>query len=317
MLASKELQIERRRRHVREHRSAGRDLLPASDDDRPCASTVNDDALDGSVTAHAAALRLEPLDQGPRQLAGSALGSREADTLGETREQPAVEAAGRGFRAQIRVQGIAGEEPCPSLAAKVLLRQPPHREAHRAQEADPLPAPEPGGDARSGTKGRERRDHRVEQRVADLLPRVVEAQPGLAVARREGVEARGGLPRILRDEGAGPVGGGMGEGKRAAPPGEAEALQTERANDRRRSRKRMEGAEDVVAEARLGQLGGADCATRLALGLEDLDLPAGVGKQVRADETVRPRADDDRVRHTADASCARAVRAAPAQAERA
>jgi len=55
----------------------------------------------------------------------------------------------------------------------------------------------------------------------------------------------------------------------------------------------MPGAEDVVPEARLGQLGRFDRAAELCLAFEHADAPAGAEEEGCAGERVDPAADDD------------------------
>jgi len=50
-----------------------------------------------------------------------------------------------------------------------------------------------------------------------------------------------------------------------------------------------------VDEPRAGGLPRLDRAARLVLGLEDVNVPARVGQEVRGDEAVVPRSDDDGV----------------------
>ena len=92
----------------------------------------------------------------------------------------------------------------------------------------------------------------------------------------------------------------MREHERAVAPLEPVPLELEPPECGRRSRERVEGAEDVVSESRLDQLRRPHRAARLRLGLEDVDRPARVGEHVRSDEPVRPGPDHDGVRHPAD-----------------
>jgi signal transduction histidine kinase len=72
-------------------------------------------------------------------------------------------------------------------------------------------------------------------------------------------------------------------------------LEMESADHRRRGRERVERAAVVGHELRIDVTSAADAAARLVLGFEDEDRPAGVSQQVRRDEAVRSRPDDDRV----------------------
>jgi hypothetical protein len=60
-----------------------------------------------------------------------------------------------------------------------------------------------------------------------------------------------------------------------------------------------------VAEARQRQLGGARAAADLRLGLEYLDLDAGLCENDRGDEPIRPGTDDDGLRYSSGKSPSR------------
>ena len=111
------------------------------------------------------------------------------------------------------------------------------------------------------------------------------------------VSGRRRLVEVARQGDAAVLGRRMGEDERPVPPAQAPALQLERRERGGRGGEGVERAEDVVDEARLGELRGADGASRLRLRLEDVHRPAGVGEVVGGDEPVRARADDDGVGH--------------------
>jgi hypothetical protein len=85
----------------------------------------------------------------------------------------------------------------------------------------------------------------------------------------------------------------MRQHERPLAPLEAVPLERQGADVRRRDRERVERAEEVVPVARLDQLRRSDGAAGLRLLLEDDDVPAGVGEDVRGDEPVRAGPDDD------------------------
>jgi hypothetical protein len=82
---------------------------------------------------------------------------------------------------------------------------------------------------------------------------------------------------------------------RRVPPGEAVLVQAQVLDDGGRRGQRVEGTEEVVAEPGGGHLGAADGAAHLVVGLDDHDVPPGVGERVGGDQTVGPGADDARV----------------------
>ena len=140
----------------------------------------------------------------------------------------------------------------------------------------------------TGAHRRERGEQRVEQRVADPVPAGHHPQPGVAVARRGAgpgpMRCRspsGGARRTGRREGVGHHVGRMA-------PGEAVTLEVEVADDGAGRRQRVEGAEQVGDEARRHALGAAHGATDLVLGLDEHDVPAGVGQAVRGHQAVGP-----------------------------
>jgi hypothetical protein len=91
----------------------------------------------------------------------------------------------------------------------------------------------------------------------------------------------------------------MGEHGRSPPPSESVTLESKGPEDGGRGGQRVERAEEVVREPRLGQLGATDGAARVPGPLEHHDAPARVREDVGGHETVRPCSDDDRIRHVA------------------
>jgi hypothetical protein len=85
------------------------------------------------------------------------------------------------------------------------------------------------------------------------------------------------------------------QGERRPAPPQSVRREVEVAHHRRRHAEGIEGTEDVVYEARVGQLGAAHRPTRLGLGFEHHDAPTGIGKQVGRHQAVGPGADHHRV----------------------
>ena len=87
----------------------------------------------------------------------------------------------------------------------------------------------------------------------------------------------------------------VGHLHRRLDPFQAVALEPEPGEDRRRAGHRVDGAADIVDDARERQLRGS-AATAERLGrLDQADRPAGTREHDGCGETVRPAADDDGV----------------------
>ena len=95
----------------------------------------------------------------------------------------------------------------------------------------------------------------------------------------------------------------MGDRERRTPPAQPVALELERADGRRRGGERIEGAEVVARESRLGDLAALDGAARLGLGLQYEDTPAVLGEQAGGHQRVVAGADGDRVKVGWHPSC--------------
>jgi hypothetical protein len=70
--------------------------------------------------------------------------------------------------------------------------------------------------------------------------------------------------------------------------------------ERRRNREQMNGRADVVNKAGEGELGRPYSAADGLFRLEHHDLASGSGKDDGRAQTVRPRTDDNRIRHSYD-----------------
>ena len=118
-----------------------------------------------------------------------------------------------------------------------------------------------------------------------------------ASARRRRARARRGRSRRV-DVAKEDAGAALGQRVRVARgrvhPAQAVALERPSGEDRRGRRRRIDRREDVVAEARQGELLGGHRAARAVGRLEDGDVAPRLGQRDRGREPVRPRADDDR-----------------------
>jgi len=82
-------------------------------------------------------------------------------------------------------------------------------------------------------------------------------------------------------------------------PAQPVALELQPGDDRGGCRERVERAAQVGDEARCRARGAAHRPARLGLLLQDEDVPAGIGKHVRRDETVGPGTDHYGIDHAA------------------
>ena len=156
-----------------------------------------------------------------------------------------------------------------------------------------------GGQAQTelgaGSQRWKRAEQRVDERAADPVEARVQVPPRVPVTRRERVEARGGDVDVARQDACGTTDQRVGEDGRRIRPPQPVGLEAEPPHRRRHDRERIERAKQIVSEAGRGDLGGADRAARLAVGLEHQHVPAGIGEDIGGDEAVRPCADDDRI----------------------
>lgn len=79
----------------------------------------------------------------------------------------------------------------------------------------------------------------------------------------------------------------MGEDMSGVRPPQTETVEIEIAHHGRRHRERIEGAEEVVAEPRRSDPGGAYRATRFGLSFQHQQAPSRVGEHIGGDETLR------------------------------
>jgi hypothetical protein len=279
---------------VAQHGPAGADGRAADlDADGPAA--LDDHAVGGGAAAQRPALGDEPPGEGAGQLTGAALGHGVADGLADHGEQPAEHAARRRLGGQVGVQGVAGEQQAAAGAAERLVRHPPDGQQGEAGEVEQLARADGGAELEAAAHGRERRQQRLDQGRADPLPAVEQAVPGLAVARGELLERGGGVLGPAVEDGRRPVDARVGHHRRGVHPAQPVRLEVEGGEHARRRGQGVEGAEQVVAEAGGGHLGGADGTAGRVLRLDDEHLPPGVDQHVRRHQAVGPGADDDGV----------------------
>ena len=151
---------------------------------------------------------------------------------------------------------------------------------------------------RAGLHRRERREQRVEQRVADALPVLEQPDPGVAVAR--GGPRRGPSPCARRRGGAPRARSASGLSRWATTAGACTqwspcCSSSSRGQHGGCGGERVERAVHVVHVALDAPLG-LHGATDLAGGLEHEDVPAGVGQGAGGDQPVGAGPDDDGVR---------------------
>src|SRR5215204_7015352 len=109
---------------------------------RDGASTTAVDPLASLAAKDSTAGRLEPPDEGRRNLAGPSLGDREAVLLAERAQHPAEDTAQWGLRAHIGVQRVAGQQATPARPGETLFAEATHRKQREADEAQQLVRPE-------------------------------------------------------------------------------------------------------------------------------------------------------------------------------
>ena len=140
-------------------------------------------------------------------------------------------------------------------------------------------------------------EERLDDRVAVPAPLLDDRSVGRAVAGGAELDTGDGGVQLPREHRCWTVAPRMGEHGRGVRPAEAEVLEVEVTQHRRRSGHRIERAEQVVAEPGSGDLRGPHRAAGFVGLLEDEHAPTGVGESIRGDQTVRSGADDDGVGH--------------------
>ena len=141
VLGAHEIEVERRRADVGEHRPR-RPHFVAARAHRDRAPIADHDAIDGRVAHDLATPRAEARHERGGELAGTTFGNRPADALGRARTAPTR----RSRRAPPPARGRrAAPHPASSRRARVgaelLLAHPPHREQREPRDARPAVGP--------------------------------------------------------------------------------------------------------------------------------------------------------------------------------
>ena len=142
--------------------------------------------LHGRPAAHLGPVA-EAAEEGGGQLAGSALGHREAVVLADHAQQPSQEAAQRSLGRHVGVEGGAGQQAAAALAAEVLLRPAAVRGGSRSGRSAAGRAAA-SGEPHPGPHRWKRSQHGVQQWFSHPPPLGVQAAPGVPVARMQGIE---------------------------------------------------------------------------------------------------------------------------------
>ena len=173
-------------------------------------------------------------------------------------------------------------------------------EAAERDERQPGEVAQPGGpggasEPQAAADGWERREQRVQERGTDARPVLVDPLPRGTVTRGAELEVGHAGGQVAAQDGRRSIDQRVGEHVGGVGPGEPVGVEIQRAHDRRCGGQRVEGAEEVVAEAGRGDLAGPHGSAGLGVRLEDEDLPALVGQDVGGDQPVGTGADDDGV----------------------
>lgn len=175
----------------------------------------------------------------------------------------------------------------------MLLGEAANRQQARADQLAGTAHAQAGEQPQAVAHRRERVHEGVEQRALHVLPPVLQLQPPVAVAGREGVEGAGGGGSVAGEHGGGPAGRRVGEHGRRVHPLQPVALQLEVGEHGGRHAERVERAEAVDDETRLERLRAAHGAAGFVLRFEQQDVPPPIGEQVGRGQAVGAGADDD------------------------
>ena len=295
MLGAHEVAIEQRRRDVGEYRTARPDQ-PALGVDRPDRpSALHQDPTYGAMALHHSAPGLQPVDERLGQRTRSTLGDGETDVLGEHRQQPAEDRTARLTAREIGVQRVALHQEPGAFPGELLLGEARRGHHQPPRQPEQVRSAERADQPTRGPHRRERAERRSQQRLAQSLPLGGEPSPGVAVAASEAVHGVGGHGEIAREQHRPVIGQHVGQRIGWMAPPEAVRLEVEPAQDGGGAPEGVEGAAEVVAPPRCGDLRGPHGTARGIGGLENQHRPAGVGQQVGRDEAVVAGADDDGV----------------------
>ena len=237
----------------------------------------------------------EPAGQGLRESARAALGHGEADRLAQHGHQQAHQPGARGVERDVRVAGVARHQDRWRDATEALRTELGGRRQQHAYETQPAHPAQSGEQAERRADRWERRQQRADQLIAHGVPLRAQLQPGVAVARVLGVGEPRGHVSVAMQQRPAAVDERMAEHRRSVPPGQPVLLEPQRLNGARRGSQRVERAEGVVHEAGVNVLSTRDRPADRRLCLQHQDRPPAVGEQVRSDQAVGARPDDDRV----------------------
>ena len=228
---------------------------------------------------------------------------------GTRRPGPATPAASRGTRSAGRRGARRRAGRCPPAAAWRRRRGTARRRGGaRAPAAKRSSGSTLRGPTRASARRRRDRGERGHERLAAPAgPRAATARAGAATRRRRRGRPSSRPAAVASgtrcSTAAGPSARGWATTAGAWAHARPWASRSSRASGAGGPGQRVEGAEQVVAEAGGGDLGGARRRRPARrLGLEHEHVPAGVGQQVGGDEPVGPGADT-----TASAASASAV----------
>ena len=228
-----------------------------------------------------AAVLAEDRHEGVGDRLRSALRARPSDEVGEAAEHQADAGRERTVERQDRVRRQAGEQRRRAVAVEPA--PPERRRRTQAVEAE-------AGQAQRVAGQRQRRRQVVDDGQAALDQRRHQPAPRGTVGAETG---RGVVDRAVQQRGAAVE--RVGQRDRRVAPAHTVLGERQVTQRRRAEAERVDRRADVVAEARLGQLGGAAATARRRGRLEHDDSATGLGHRDRRDEAVGPGADDDGV----------------------
>ncbi len=216
-------------------------------------------------------------------------GKRPAHAMRQQPEKPPERGCRRPRQRQHRVRGETREQAARLLTAKRAAGDHARGQRRERREAG----------KRSGMP---RPPEWRQQVLADLVVLLRERPHEPPVAPCVNPE-RGGRVGDGADEQRGaPVVERVRESRRRLDPLDAVLLERHRAQERRGDGERMDRRADVVDEARQRQLGRPAAAAERFLGLQHPHRQPGPGEMDCRGEAVRPRPDDNRIRHLPEAT---------------
>ncbi len=221
-------------------------------------------------------------------------GARPPDRVAEQIEIGRRDGAARAVGWHVAMHRRAVQPGPGAAGSEELVSERGRRDEEQAGELERAAQAQGRQQPRWSEQRRKAREHGRSQRAEVAQVRRRERAPALAVARRERVEAGSRRVDVAKED----PGAALGERVRVARgrvhPAQAMALEGPSGEDRRGRRRRIDRGEDVVAEARQGELLGGYGAARAVGRLEDGDVAPRLGQRDRGREPVGPRADHDR-----------------------